>query len=221
MATLAGDVRLDLQRSPSGLAARATCDEGTHRVVWQAGDTLEGPWRSFAVGVVEGGTATEPWNPVGESGFLRALPKPTPGFLERLGRIRQAVLGSWPDAALLEAHLLIEGWTDAYPDAVAVRGVFSSGFGTVTAVQEQPDGPVTTQFQALPWMGSQALEWPIAMELDVAESRRREEGFGTTYRTLTLRRPVYPGMTEPYWIFGTASGFVFVGSDSGSVRLGN
>jgi len=39
---------------------------------------------------------------------------------------------------------------------------------------------------------------------------------------VTLRRPVYPGMTEPYFIFGTPTrGFIFVGTVTRKVFPGN
>jgi len=221
VAGLAGDVKLTLNQQDGSLTVQALCGEDTHRVVWQAADQLEGPWRSIAIGTVADGRARLAWNPSGTTGFLRAVPKTTPGFLERLTRIRGRVRESWPEAGLLESHLLIPGWTENYPDSVPIRAIFSIHQGTVTAVENTPGEDIAISIADMPWMGSQTLAWPIAMELDLAESRLREAGFGPSYRTLTLRQPVYPGMVEPYWIFGTSSGFVFVGSKSGSVRAGN
>lgn len=216
-----GEVRIDLKPAGNSMEAMARCAEGTHRVVWQATETLAEPWRAVATSTVTNGSATLAWSPTGTSGFLRALPRPTPGFLERLGRIRDQVRESWAEAALLEAHLLVTDWTDGYPDSVAVRGVFAIGGGTVTAIESAPGNDVSISISGTPWMGSQVLKWPIAMELDVALSRLEGAGFGSTFRTLTLRQPVYPGMVEPYWIFGARSGFVFVGSNSGSVKQSN
>lgn len=215
-----GEVRLELTREHEAFAVRATCGEGTHRLVWQTAESLEGPWRSTATGGVTGGEARFDWRPAGPAGFLRALPKATPGFLERLSRIRDRVRESWAQAALLEAHLLVSDWTEGCPDAVPIRAVFSAGAGTVTAVENAPGQPIDTMFENMPWLGSRTLEWPIVMELEIAESRLREAGFGPSYRALTLRQPVYPGMIEPYWIFRTAEGFVFVGTQTGSVTLG-
>lgn len=215
---LGGEVSLLLDRGAGGIEATATCGAGVHRVVWQATDHLDGPWRSFAVGVAFAGKAVVPVVADGPCGFVRALPRESPGFLERLGRLREHVLQDWPDASLLEAHLLVPGWTQGSPDGLAVRGVFSVGMGTVTAVEETPGAAVTAEFRALPWMGSQVLAWPITMELEVAASRLEAAGGDIEYRSLTLRQPVYPGMTEPYWIFGTSSGFVRVGTWTGTVK---
>jgi hypothetical protein len=215
------EVRLELRLAGPSIDALARCDEGTHRMVWQATETLGGPWRSVGTSTVTNGLASLSLSPTAASSFLRALPKPTPGFLERRGRIRDQVRESWAEAALLEAHLLVADWTEGYPDSVAVRGVFSIGDGTVTAIENAPGEDVSISISNTPWMGSQVMQWPIAMELDIAESRLQEAGFGSTYRTLTLRQPVYPGMVEPYWIFGTRSGFVFVGSKSKSVKQSN
>jgi len=113
----------------------------------------------------------------------------------------------------------VSGWVEGYPDAVPVRGIFSVGEGTVTGVENAPGDEVSLALAPMPWLGSQVLAWPIVMELDLAESRLREAGFGPSYRALTLRQPVYPGMVEPYWIFNTDAGFVFVGTRTGSVTL--
>lgn len=218
---LAGEVRITVRPNEGSMAVQADCGEGTHRVVWQTAERLEGPWRSIATGTVTQGRALMDWKPTGTTAFLRAIPKATPGFLERLDRIRTQVRDSWPEAALLESHLLISDWVEGYPEATPIRAIFSIENGTVTAVENTPGADVTISIADRPWLGSQTLAWPIAMELDLAESRLREAGYGPAYRSLTLRQPVYPGMIEPYWIFGTSSGFVFVGSKSGSVRPGN
>jgi hypothetical protein len=213
------DVRLDLSGGRGALTVRATCEAGIHRLLWQTAESLEGPWRVTATGTVVDGQGHFDWRPEGPVGFVRAEPQATPGFLERLSRIRDRVQHTWPDAALLEAHLLVSGWVESYPDAVPVRGIFSVEGGTVTGIEKAPGDEVSLSVVPFPWLGSQVLAWPIAMELDVAESRLREAGFGPSYRALTLRQPVYPGRVEPYWIFNTEAGFVFVGTRTGSVSL--
>lgn len=216
-----GDVQLAIQRTPGGLETTATCNQGTHRVVWESRDVLTRDWLAFATGNVTDGTARIPLPIEGDSLFVRALPKPTPGFLERLGTVRDKVLGAWPEAALLEAHLLMQDWFPSYPDALPVRGVFRVDMGTVTAVEETPGGEVAMVFNAMPWLGSQTIAWPIAMEVEVAWSRMFAASYGNLCRALTLRQPVYPGMTEPYWIFKISDGgFVFVGSKTGTIKRG-
>ena len=213
------DVRLDLTGGRDSLTVQAICGEGIHRLIWEMATDLHGPWRATATGTVVDGRVRFDWRTEGPVGFVRAVPKPTPGFLERLGRIRDRVRETWPQAALLEAHLLVNDWVERYPDAVPVRAIFAVDAGSVTAVENAPGEEVTLSVEPFPWLGSQVLEWPIEMELDLAESRLREAGFGPSYRALTLRQPVYPGMVEPYWIFRTEAGFVFVGTRTGSVTL--
>jgi hypothetical protein len=41
------------------------------------------------------------------------------------------------------------------------------------------------------------------MNLQEAPSALREAGFGSEYKTVMLRRPVYPSRTAPHFIFGT------------------
>jgi hypothetical protein len=64
---------------------------------------------------------------------------------------------------------------------------------------------LATKPLALPWMGDIDLPWPVAMNLEEAPSALREAGFGSEYKRVTLRRPVYPSRTAPHIIFGTAN----------------
>jgi hypothetical protein len=159
------DVHLGIERTPEGLEATASCGEGTYRLVWEYKDLLRNDWLTFATSNVTNGLVRVPIAIEDDHRFVHALPKPTPGFLERLGTVRGKVLEAWPEAALLEAHLLMDDWVVSYPDALPVRGVFRVDMGTVTAVEETPGGDVAMEFNAMPWLGSQTLEWPIAMEV--------------------------------------------------------
>jgi hypothetical protein len=213
-----GEVRLEPRPGTDTLTASVPCAEGTHRVLWQVADRLTGPWQVLDSTPATNGQAILAWKATGTNGFLRAQPRPTPGFLERLTRLRARVLESWAEAALLEAHLLVSDWTEGYPDSMPVRGIFAINQGTVTAVENAPGDDIALSIADRPWLGSQTLAWPIRMDLEAAESTLRAAGYGPSYRTLTLRQPIYPGMVEPYWIFGTRAGFVFVGSRSGAVK---
>ena len=62
---------------------------------------------------------------------------------------------------------------------------------------------LATRPLALPWMGDIDLPWPVAMNLQEAPSALREAGFGSEYKTVMLRRPVYPSRTAPHFILGT------------------
>ena len=52
-----------------------------------------------------------------------------------------------------------------------------------------------------------------------AEAVYRAAGHGPEFGAVTLRQPIYPGMTEPYFIFRTPAGpFVFVGTVTRKVK---
>jgi len=155
------------------------------------------------------------------SGFHRARAHDTPGFNARLDRVVREVRGTYPDAVLLEASPLWQGTVTGLPDSAGLRAVLRVAGGTVIGEQSDPWGAPALSFRAAPWMGSANLPWPVAMNLEEAESALRMAGFGQQYKTVVLRQPVYPGMTEPYFIFGTPlHGFVFVGTTTRRVFVG-
>jgi hypothetical protein len=133
-------------------------------------------------------------------------------------KVREA----YPEATLLESSPLLTSTVTELPDGVGLRAVLHVAKGTVVAQQSDPLADPQIDFSPSPWLGDMLLPWPVEMNLEEAESLLRNAGFASEYKTLTLRRPVYPGMIEPYFIFGTLEhGFVFVGTSTKKVFRGN
>lgn len=219
------EVRLTVESDAAGARVTAATPATSVRVVWEASPTLTPPsWSVVAVESDVSGRAT--WSRLAEggagSGFLRVRAHDTPGFNARLDQVIRRVRVVHPDAVLLESSPVLSGWVTGWPEASPLRAVLRVAGGTVVAEQGDPWGDPSISFRAAPWLGDMDLPWPVAMNLEEAESELREAGYGSEYKTLTLRQPVYPGMTEPYFIFGTPShGFVFVGTTTRKVFVGN
>lgn len=220
------DPVVDLAIAPdaSGTRLLATTPATTVRLVWETSPTLDPP--SWSVVAVQSDVAARTaWSRMVDagagSGFHRARAHDTPGFNARLDRVVREVRGTYPDAVLLEASPLWSGTVTGLPDSAGLRAVLRVAAGTVIGEQSDPWGAPALSFRAAPWLGSANLPWPVAMNLEEAESALRMAGFGNEYKTVVLRQPVYPGMTEPYFIFGTPlHGFVFVGTTTRRVFVG-
>ncbi|KAF9524436.1 hypothetical protein CPB83DRAFT_909970 [Crepidotus variabilis] len=68
-----------------------------------------------------------------------------------------------------------------------------------------------------PTMDDIVIPWPIDMDIKEAQKLKDEAGYKTDFTTVTLRWPLYPGNSEPYYIFGLKGYYVFVGVYSGKV----
>jgi hypothetical protein len=73
------------------------------------------------------------------------------------------------------------------------------------------------EFVNKPWVGDQVIPWPIEMDITQADEILKESYSGE-YVTVTLRWPLYPGMEEPFYIFGVSeTEHWFVGVYTGKV----
>ncbi len=210
---------------PGGWRLEADAPPQTLRAVWEFSPSLVNPsWSVMAVQSIPAGRAG--WtNVVGtppDTAFFRIRTYDTPGFNAQLDRLIVKVREAYPEATLLESSPLLTSTVTELPDGVGLRAVLHVPNGTVVAQQSDPQADPQIDFTPAPWLGDMLLPWPVEMNLEEAESLLRNAGFGSEYKTLTLRRPVYPGMIEPYFIFGTPKfGFVFVGTSTKKVFRGN
>lgn len=69
-----------------------------------------------------------------------------------------------------------------------------------------------------PWLEDQVIQWPVSLDLPEAVSLLQNAGFDMPFANVTLRKPLYPGVTQPSFIFGFADqGYVFVGCEDHKV----
>jgi hypothetical protein len=73
-----------------------------------------------------------------------------------------------------------------------------------------------------PWLGDIVIPWPVRMDLPQANELKENAGFKGAYNTVTLRNPLGPKPSNPYFIFGngTGQGFIFVDTVTGEVHSG-
>ncbi len=211
---------LRAQAVPAGIRLEATCPAGTRRVVWESTDRLDdGSWTLLGVDSISGPTVSRVLTGTETQRFLRVRALETPGFNGRVDRIVRIVRDQWREAVLLEASSIPDTLVETYPEDVTLRVVLSVEGGTVVVTETDWTQPISPEFRPQPWMGSARLPWPVALDELEAEGVYRAAGHGPQFGAVTLRQPVYPGMTEPYFIFRTPEGpFVFVGTVTRKVK---
>lgn len=220
-AQTSGEPELRVTREPGGLRVEVTLDAAPPAVVWEASEGLAaGGWSILRVDRPPQRTSEIRLADTDGQRFVRVRALASPGFNGRVDRIVGAVRGQWPGAVLLEASSIFPTLVETYPDAIALRVVFQVEGGSVVVNETDWTAPVVPEFTAMPWLGSARLPWPVALDELEAEAIFREKNAATAFGAVTLRQPVYPGMTEPYFIFRNPSGrFVFVGTVTRQVKM--
>ncbi|MFM7100960.1 MAG: hypothetical protein ACKO3N_07295, partial [Verrucomicrobiota bacterium] len=215
-----GEPDLRVTREPGGLRVEVALDGATPAVVWEASESLgAGGWAIVRVDRPVQRTAEIRLADTDSQRFLRVRALASPGFNGRVDRIVGEVRAQWPGAALLEASSILPTLVETYPDSIALRVVFHVEGGSVVVNETDWTAPVVPEFTALPWLGSARLPWPVALDELEAEAIFRAQAPATSFGAVTLRQPVFPGMTEPYFIFRTPGGpFVFVGTITRQVK---
>lgn len=74
-----------------------------------------------------------------------------------------------------------------------------------------------------PWLEDIVIPWPVEMDLPQANELKEKAGFKGAYNTVTLRNPLGPKRSNPYFIFGSGAGqaYIFVDTVTGEVHEGN
>ncbi|PZF70841.1 hypothetical protein [Taibaiella soli] len=157
---------------------------------------------------------------------IQAMPKaaaPDKAILSYLGRVNiglNLIKAQYPDAQLYEVDSVSAQPTSNPNDLKQMRIVCRAGAGTaiIQATGWGTFGPV--QYIDSPWLEDQVINWPISMDITEADKLLKAAGYTGDYRNVTLRKPLYPGVYEPSYIFGMINGlYVFVGVEDKKVSV--
>ena len=73
-----------------------------------------------------------------------------------------------------------------------------------------------------PWLEDVVIDWPVDMDLPKATQLKEEAGYTGAFVNVTLRNPMGPTKSNPYFIFGQEDGpYVFVDTVTGEVHAGS
>lgn len=146
----------------------------------------------------------------------------TLSFLGMANIAVKIVTEKYPNAELYE----IDGVSSNGPttDVLSIdrlRVVFKTSDGGTAIINSTvwgEFGPV--EYVDQPWLEDVVIPWPIEMDLAQAAELMKIAGYNTPYQTATLRWPLYPGVKQPFYIFGLENQtFVFVGVYDQSVTI--
>jgi hypothetical protein len=143
-------------------------------------------------------------------------------FNERVGLAIGIVQDKYPDAKLYEAQgTATGGWTKD-PDAVDhMLVVFQNAGNTSVEIEETAEGvfgaPVLI---SEPWLEDVVIDWPVKMDLPEANQLKERAGYNIPFQEVTLRNPLGPTSSNPYFIFSTERGIhILVDTVTGRVTM--
>lgn len=148
--------------------------------------------------------------------------------LDFVGRINIAishVKEKYPSTLLYEADgSASKGETTKVEDIDTLRVVFARPEDGTTIIIKSTgydtfDEPVVIPE---PWLEDVVIPWPVEMTLSYANELKEKAGYKKTYVCVTLRNPLGPKFTNPYFIFGDNyhHPYIFVDTVTGEVTLG-
>lgn len=94
--------------------------------------------------------------------------------------------------------------------------VFSVKGGTVKAYTSGHK-VIHSVFYPTPWVEDQEIKYPLKRSMSDCLKLMHKAGYEEPVGAVTVRKPLYPGVDEPYFIFNIGTCFVFVGINSGKV----
>lgn len=143
-------------------------------------------------------------------------------FLARVETIRRTVLIEYPTARLYYVKATTTQSADGgvtSPSALTEMEVMfrlDDAVATVTSTGPDDVGPI--ELRPGPILGNANLDWPIKMDLTEADALLKQNGHTDSYDSVTLRKPLYPGMNENYYFFSMVEGSdVSVGTENHNV----
>jgi len=141
-------------------------------------------------------------------------------FLEILGIAVSRVLALYPYAAFGEADGNPEGGGGTTSGSVKKWRFIFRNQGNSAVEIDYDDGiflvPVEIDH---PWVDGRIINIPVERSLTNAIELIHNAGFNDPFSAVALRYPLFPGVTEPSYIFTLPAQnvYVFVGLDTGSV----
>ena len=143
------------------------------------------------------------------------------------GRVNIAVrivTEQYAQAKLYEADGTASGGPTTDPAKIdRMRVVFQNPNNTTVIIKEIKYGEFgKPELINHPWLGDIVIQWPIKMDLPEANTLKEKAGYKDPYTAVTLRNPLGPKRTNPFFIFNTPTQgrYIFVDVVTGEVHAG-
>ena len=135
------------------------------------------------------------------------------------------VTEKYPDAQLYEVDGVSSTGLTTDPLKIdQLRVVFHNSNDTTVIIKSTAWGEFGEP-ELIPhiWVGDVIIKWPVKMELTEANQLKEAAGYKAPYGAVTLRNPLGPQKSNPYYIFGSnpREPYIFVDTVTKKVYAGN
>lgn len=135
------------------------------------------------------------------------------------------VTEQYPQAKLYEAQGTASGGPTNDPNKIdQLKVVFRNANNTTVIIQSTQWGEFgEPKLIPFPWVEDVVIQWPVDMDLPKANDLKNEAGYTEPYGAVTLRNPLGPTVSNPYFIFGgdPMKPYIFVDTVTGQVHAGS
>ena len=146
-------------------------------------------------------------------------------FVGRVNIAVRIVTEQYPDAKLYEADGVSSSGLTTDPLKIdKLRVVFQNKDNTTVIINSTGWGEFgEPELIHQPWLEDIVIQWPVEMDLDEANQLKEAAGYKEPYSNVTLRNPLGPKKSNPYYIFGGNPGkpYIFVDTVTKEVHSGN
>ena len=144
------------------------------------------------------------------------------------GRVNIAVRlvkEKYPEAELYEADGKASGGLTTDPAKIdKLRVVFQNANNSTVIITETGYGEFgDPEFFPCPWADDLVIQFPVDMDLPKANQLKEQAGYTEPFSNVTLRNPLGPTESNPYFIFGVnqKQPYIFVDTVTGKVTQGS
>ena len=135
------------------------------------------------------------------------------------------VTEKYPDAKLYEADGTSSSGLTTDPLKIdELRVVFQNTNNSTVIIKSTRWGEFgEPELIPHPWLEDIVIKWPVKMDLTEANELKEAAGYKSPYGAVTLRNPLGPKISNPYYIFGSNPNepYIFVDTITKKVHAGN
>ncbi len=135
------------------------------------------------------------------------------------------VTEKYPEAKLYEADGTSSSGKTTNPEKIdTLRVVFMNADNTTVIIKSTEWGEFgEPELIREPWLEDVIIDWPVEMDLVDANQLKEQAGYKEAYATVTLRNPLGPKKSNPYYIFGgnPMKSYIFVDTVTKEVHSGH